>query len=199
MLCSLWTKTTLKTEAADWRQHCTLAFKDSNGVAYWRYQDEMLIPMPRMNEIQTGIREVLNKVNDTDLTAFLNNQSKIIFGTEPAEKKLELLAKHQAIMKERVEFTVAAPDLLMGLVAALYIRDDEDPTVISEAIQREKVEQFTKDSRGVLADFFYKAGLSAYLPSESGLVTATEQLLKLSAEMTTKARKFEKDIAEATS
>jgi len=193
------TRWTSKPSASDWRQHCTLAFKDSNGVAYWRYQDEMLIPMPRMNEIQTGIREVLNKVNDTDLTAFLNNQSKIIFGTEAAEKKLELLAKHQAIMKERVEFTVAAPDLLMGLVAALYIRDDEDPTVISEEIKRAKIEQFTKDSRGVLADFFYKAGLSAYLPSESGLVTGTEQLLRLSAEMTIKARRFEKDIAEATS
>jgi len=194
-----WTSETQIAKAADWRQNCTPIFQDSNGVTYWRYQDETLIPMPRMREIETGIREVLNKINSTDLLAFLDNQNKISFGVETPEKKLELLAQHRAILRERVEFTVAAPDLMMGLVAALYIRDDEDPTVISEQIKQEKIAQFTKDSRGVLADFFYKAGLSAYLPSESGLATGIEQLLRLSAEMTTKARKFEKDIAEATS
>jgi len=187
------------TSRDSWKQLAPRVFQDSKGVWYHRFEDEMQIPIERMKEIQTCIREITNKVSDTDLLAFLDNQSKIIYGNEPADKKLEMLARHNSILKERTEFTVAAPDLLMGLVAVLYIREDEDPYVVSKDIQEQKVAQFTADSRGVLADFFYKAGLSEYLPSPSGLTTGTERLLKQSMDLTAKARMYEKHLAEATS
>jgi|GEM_PF-6889656 len=159
----------------------------------------MQMPIERMKEIQTCIREIGNKVSDADLSVFLDNQNKILFGNEPADKKLELLAKHISILKERTEFSIAAPDLLMNLACVLYIREDEDPYVVSKDIHEQKVGQLTKDSRGVLADFFYRVGLSAYLPSQSGLTTGIERLLQQSAEMTAKARMYEKHLAEAIS
>lgn len=190
---------TATSSSVDWKQLAPRVFQDSKGIGYHRYDDEMQMPIERMKEIQTCIREITNKVSDTDLVAFLDNQSKIIYGNEPADKKLEMLAKHNGILKERTEFSVAAPDLLMNLAAILYIREDEDPFVVSREIHDQKVAQFTADSRGVLADFFYRVGLSAYLPSPSGLTTGIEQLLQHSAELTAKARTYEKHIAEATS
>jgi len=188
-----------KTKTNDWKQLAPAIFKDSNGVWYHRFEDEMLMPIERMREMQTAIREIGNKVSDGDLMAFLDNQNKILFGNEAAEKKLELLAKHLSILKERTEFTIASPELLMNLACILYIREDEDPYVFSKDIHQQKVEQLTKDSREGLAAFFYKAGLSAYLPSPNGLATGTEQLLRQSQEMVKKARTYEKHIEEATS
>lgn len=183
----------------DWKKDCEFQFKDSQGLDYYRYVDEMQLPIKRTEAVQIAIREIQNKISDQDLKAFLENHNKILFGSEPNEKKLELLARHAAILKERTEFTVAAPDLLMNLTAYLYIREDEDPYSIDEVIHEEKIKQFTIDSRGVLAVFFYNAGLSAYLPSPSGLRDGTERLLKKSAEIAMKGREMEKQLAEATS
>ena len=182
----------------DWKSDCEFQFKDSKGLDYYRYVDEMQVPIKRTEAVQIAIREVTNKISDSDLKAFLENHNKILFGSEPNEKKLELLARHAAILKERTEFTIAAPDLLMNLTAYLYIREDEDPYSIDEVLHQEKVKQFNTDSRGVLADFFYNVGLSAYLPSPSGLRSGTEKLLQKSAEIAMASRMMEKHIAEAT-
>ena len=182
----------------DWKALCEVCFTDSQGVRYFKYIDELQIPIKRLQEMQTCLREIQNKTSDQDLLDFLDNHSKIIFGKETPEKKLEIIAKHASLLRERTEFSVATPDLLMSLTAHAYIREDENPLFVDDIVHKEKVIQFTKDSRGVLADFFYNAGLSGFLPFSSTTQLGIEKLLNLSSELSQTGKKMEQDISQVT-
>ncbi len=86
----------------------------------------------------------------------------------------------------------------MALVAHTYIREDENPLIVDPIIHKEKIIQFNKDSSGVLADFFYTAGLSAFLPFSNSTQSDIERLLKLSQELSTMGQKMERDMSVAT-
>ena len=81
-------------------------------------------------------------------------------GKKPDIAMIGFLIKEMRLREE----ILLHPELMFDLVGVRYIREDEDPTVIDVDIHREKVEQFKKDSRDGLYDFFYGAGLPAYMP-----------------------------------
>jgi hypothetical protein len=66
-------------------------------------------------------------------------------------------------IKRRAQYLYPG-DILMDLIAALYVREDENPSDMDMDLHKWKVEQFKKDSKGGLKDFFYNAGLKKYLP-----------------------------------
>jgi hypothetical protein len=71
---------------------------------------------------------------------------------------------HLIIEMDKREEMLLHPDSMFDLLAHRFVRSDEDPAIIDNKIHKEKIEQFRKDSMGGLYDFFYRMGLSAYMP-----------------------------------
>jgi len=177
----------------EWFAHAPRVFKDSQGDHYRRYDDEMQIPILRMDQLQIITRELGNRVDDRDLGAFLENHESIILSDKSADEKLKLLHQHVSNLKSRTD-ALASPDLLMKMVCALYIREDQDPFVWDELLEADKHTLLMKEQSGGLAGFFYKLGLNGFLPSPDNLLSGTETLLKKSQELSKVGRQQESEI-----
>lgn len=151
-------------------------FIDSNGMRYFRYIENDSMPLERMEMLQIILLEMDNRINYEDLDNFtdtalqlLNNEKSKTRLTDISHLLMALKARRQCLYE---------PDLMFKLCAALYVREDQDPTKWDEEIEKEKVEQFKKDAAGGLHDFFYSRGLAKYLPTfkhlESGLMQQQE-------------------------
>lgn len=136
-------------------------FIDSNGKQYYSVVNDFDMPNERTKAIEKGVMRLKaglsgeedKKIKEAMRTA-LNNGKKpdiamIGFCLTEMDKREELLLH---------------PDVMMDIIANRYIREDEDPFIIDLEIHKEKVKQFWLDGKGGLYDFFYKAGLSRYIP-----------------------------------
>lgn len=180
----------------EWWAKAPRVFKDSGGNWYRRYEDEMEIPILRMERLHIITREIGNRVTDDDLGVFLDNHESILLSDKSADDKLKLIMQHTRNLKDRTQ-SLAAPELLMRLVCALYVREDQDPHLWDEALEEQKFKTIMDEQQGGLADFFYRLGLKGYLPSPDNLRSGTEKLLKKSQELLEVGRKQEAEIAAA--
>lgn len=137
------------------------AFVDSNGVKYYTWENEFDIPVQRTKEIEKRLMRLKSGLSDDNLNQMLDAlELALNKGVKPDLVKAGWIVKE---MRNRQELLLH-PDLLFDLVALRYVREDEQPHEVNEIIQREKVAQFEKDSKGGLYDFFYEMGMSGYLP-----------------------------------
>lgn len=187
-----------KQSPPEWHAYTERKFKDSQGRWYRRYIDEMQIPILRMEQIHVVTREISNRVSDADLNVHLANVEAIATGEQTAAEKVKLLYQHAINLRERVNTDIAEPLLLMKLVCAMYIREDQDPAVWDEVLEAEKLELLMAEQKTGLAGFFYQAGLSAFLPSPGNLQHGTKELLKKSEKLARHHRKMEAQIAATT-
>lgn len=136
-------------------------FIDSNIKSYWVPENDFDTPLERTRAIERCVRKIAAGLSEDEENTWLDAMEKAL----NSGKKSELsMIGHLIIEKRRRKDMLLHPDLMFELLAYKYIREDEDPSVIDKTIQEEKIAQFRKDSKGGLYDFFYKAGLSAYIP-----------------------------------
>jgi hypothetical protein len=116
----------------------------SHQVAYLKsiYKNGVYICDMNINDILDAMEKALNK------------------GIKPDLVMCGYLVKE---MRSRQDLLLH-PDLMFDLVALRYVREDEVPFEVDEMKHREKVIQFTKDSKEGLYNFFYEMGMSGYLP-----------------------------------
>jgi hypothetical protein len=171
--------------ASDFFAKTELAFWDSNGKRYYRFLNDTDIPILRMGKLQRILLEYNLRMDTKDLNTFLDAMQEALdkIVNESQKGKLKNLAWIGHLVEEmrrRKEFIIE-PDLLMELAAILYIREDENPAVIDDSLQMEKIEQFKKDVSGGpgsgLYDFFLMAGLPAYIPYLNTLSDNLEELM----------------------
>lgn len=136
-------------------------FTDSAGRRYYTPDNDFDLPHARTREIELAIMRISAGLSGSELKLILTAMKKALNG---GKKPDTAMIGHLIIEMERREDMVLHPDLLLDLVAYKYIREDEPVTIISKSIHQEKVEQFKKDSREGLRDFFLGAGLSEYVP-----------------------------------
>lgn len=147
-----------KTHGFDRMEKC---FVDSNGMQYFKYKEDFDTPLERVRQFERILNELKAGISDENLKTFLDEMEKCLNGGKKTEiAKIGFLVTE---MKNRRDL-VLHPDLMFDLVATLYIREDEEPAEINKTIHSQKIEQFKKDSREGLYDFFYRAGLSKYIP-----------------------------------
>lgn len=137
------------------------AFVDSNARIYWTHENDFDTPVERVREVEKCVRKILAGLS-ADEQKNIREAMKKALGD--GKKPNIAMIGHLIIEMERREEMLLHPDLMFDLVAYKYIREDEDPAVIDKDIHRQKIEQFKKDSVEGLYDFFYTAGLSAYIP-----------------------------------
>ena len=181
-----------------WWADAPRIFKDSAGAWYRRYTDEMLLPILRMEQLQITTREISNRIDDRDISAFLENHESILLSDKKPDEKLRTLGQHVHNLRERLAPELLPPDLLMKLVCITYIREDQDPFLWDETFEKDKHTQLMKDyARGGVRDFFTQVGLSGFLPSLEGLQSDMKRHLAKSQELADKFREQEKAVRNA--
>lgn len=135
-------------------------FVDSNGKQYYRYKDDFDIPILRKGKLEQLIKELNYGISKDEMTLFLDAMEKALNKGQADVSKIGFLVTQ---MRERKEILIH-PEILFEMVTTLYIREDENPTLIDEEIHADKFQQLKKDSQGGLYDFFYTAGLQKYIP-----------------------------------
>lgn len=144
------------------------AFVDSQGRKYFKFKREIDAPYVRFAQLQEYLYQVERKLNKRELKMYTDackhQIEKVLNNTSHAEVMVRELARLSVLIEdmEILEEQILHPELMMDIVACLYIREDENPAEFNEKIHNQKVEQFKKDSQGGLYDFFYNAGLGKY-------------------------------------
>ena len=141
-------------------------FIDSKGRRYYKFIDDMDIPIVRKGQLQKLVMELSNCISGNELIRFLDAMDNMLNPPEADVQikinigRLNVLVSEMKMRKE----VLIHPDIMMEIVAAHYIREDENPGDWDEELHREKVKQFEIDSKGGLYDFFYKASLPELIP-----------------------------------
>ena len=136
-------------------------FIDSNGFRYYKFTKDDDIPILRKGRLEQYLKELQLGLSSDNLESILSYMEKALDGgNKPSIAKIghaieEIRNRRQILLH---------PEIMFNMVASLYIREDENPARVDEEIHEDKVNQFKKDSAGGLYDFFYSAGLNAYIP-----------------------------------
>jgi hypothetical protein len=136
-------------------------FIDSNGKAYYTTQNDFDTPLERVRGIERCVREISAGLSGDENKKIREAMKKAL---GDGKKPNIAMIGHLLIEMERREEMLLHPDAMFDLLAYKYVREDEDPAVVDQGIHRAKIEQFKKDSKDGLYDFFYRMGLSAYIP-----------------------------------
>jgi len=149
-------------------------FFDSNTKSYWIPENDFDTPLERTKAIERCVRQIAAGLSEGESAKIREAMKKAI---NSGKKSDIAMIGHLIIEWERREEMILHPDVMFDLVAYRYVREDEDPSVIDKSIHAEKVEQFKKDSKDGLYDFFYRAGLSQYIPYLTKLETEWSEYL----------------------
>lgn len=136
-------------------------FVDSNGKAHYTTQNDFDTPLERVRGIEKCVREVSAGLSMDEYKKIREAMKKAL--GEGKKPNIPMIG-HLITEMDRREEMLLHPDAMFDLLAYKYVREDEDPAIVDKTIHSQKIEQFKKDSKDGLYDFFYKMGLSAYIP-----------------------------------
>lgn len=142
-------------------------FIDSNGKRYYKFIDDMEMPVERYGQIQRLLVELSNCISGPELKIFLTKiMEHLDPGAEEGERKKIRIGEAIHLVQEMLlrEDLLLHPEIMMEIISASYIREDENPAKWDEELHQEKVAQFRKDSKTGLYDFFHKPGLAVLIP-----------------------------------
>jgi hypothetical protein len=153
------------------------AFVDAKGRKYYKFVDDMDIPIIRKGQIQMFLTELSRGLDAAETSMFLNNMEKQIEVALSQPKNVSQVSKYLASLMHLVgemklrKDNILHPTLLMDMAAVVFIREDENPFEFDIKLHNEKVHTFKTDvsQRIGLYDFFVQAKLSVYIPYLSEL------------------------------
>ena len=142
-------------------ENMKVQFVDSEGRRYFSPDKDLDLPHVRTQEIQRRLMGVKFGLDDSYVEDFITAvKAALNNGKRPDVAVIgHLINELEARSKIWLH-----PDVMFDMVAFKYIREDENPAIIDKNIHTQKVEQFRKDSKEGLYDFFYKAKLTDVLP-----------------------------------
>ncbi len=152
-------------------------FVDSNGKPYYSVENDFDMPLDRIRAIEICVLGIMAGLDNKEMVLIRESMEKAING---GNKPNIAHIGHLLIEWKRREEMLLHPDLMFDLVAYKYVREDEDPAVIDKEIHKQKIDQFKKDSKEGLYDFFYRAGLSQYMPYLTKLESEWEEYFRAS-------------------
>lgn|SRR3990167_7086294 len=143
----------------------TQVFIDSKGKRYYRYPNDMDIPILRKGALEKCLMEIESGLSGNELERILTAMSDAL-NERKGDRMIPNIAKVGFLVEEirNRKNLLLHPDLLFEAVSILYIREDEDPAKVDGEVMNQKLVQLKEDSREGLYDFFYTSGLSAYIP-----------------------------------
>lgn len=132
------------------------AFKDDDGHSYYRFPSPELIGLNRLFKIQDfmtwmvrgltqdNVKEIADRIEDLAMDGITKGKNGA---------KIVVLA-HE--LKDRNERCVPV-EIVYNYLACFYVREDENPDIVNEQVQKEKVVAFKKSAESGNADGFFFA------------------------------------------
>ena len=153
-----------------------IAFIDSDGRRYYKWNDEMEMPLMRWAKLQVFFGELTMCMNSKELLSICDGIEKAMNADTRDLAMVGFLVKE---MRNRTTLLLHE-EILFRIVTALYVREDEQAGKWDADIEEQKIEQFRKDSREGLYDFFYNAGIGKFVPYWEKCKGDLETLLEMS-------------------
>lgn len=163
-----------KGQSSSYKEHMQFAFVDTGGRKYYYFNDLKKLPLPLLEKL-TQLQEQLRcNLPGEDLDRWIEAVEKVLNNNG----KMTDMGYWLGVMKTRREILLD-PTILTEIAALLYIREDENPMVYNRELHKEKFEMIWELSKegNALYDFFHKAGLSSYIPSQSITAENWQQFL----------------------
>lgn len=156
----------------------TLAFEDSKGQKYYYFPEKDVMTINRLGEIMTVLDEINCGLSEKELTQLVEYGESGLQAKKGESIDLTKVAFAFTQIKSRKEMLVH-PDLMLKLLGWIYVREDEDPFVISKPIHVEKCKQFQEDiekGEHSLKDFFLQQHILGWCPFLNGITEELEPL-----------------------
>lgn len=131
-------------------------YTDLNGVSYFGFGKDMSLPVDRLGKLYSYMELLMKGLTIAEDKAIDEAISQALETglTNPKEKAAAKIGS-LLIEREKRRKLVLHTELLYNILAVQWIREDEDPSIFSNEIQMQKVEQFMKEveSRGAYPFF----------------------------------------------
>lgn len=144
------------------------AFIDSEGRRYFRYTDDLQMPMVRKGVVNEFMTKFNIAITDKELGEYLTVlkacHQELLTAGKLVSKPFSIIGYYLTELEERKNLRIH-PELCFDLCAVVYLREDErESDKYNWKLHTEKVEQFKRDSEAGLYDFFFMSGWQEYLP-----------------------------------
>lgn len=161
------------------KDNLVFAFKDLDGINYYRFNDPADMPMSRVGPMLTFDIELIKGITKENLNELLELCEKHLFD---AAKDRTALPKAAAVIHEIKlrQNQISNTNLYFNWFAVNYIREDEDPKVYSIEAQKQKVAAFKKGSTQEGSFFFALPEYSTLLKRLNILTENWEGIMTLS-------------------
>lgn len=140
------------------------AFIDTEGNRYFRPIDlTNSFSQLRLSKLTELAQELESAITGNELRRFLISLLEL-YNSEDKHRHTKIGAILQE-MSER-DSNILREDIIIELISAFNIREDESLTIFDEDIHQQKITQLTKDIQagGGLYDFFQLSGLKTFIP-----------------------------------
>ena len=137
-----------------------------NGKKYYRYKDDLNIPLERKSQLDILLIELSTQVEGRDLDIWIDAMQKALAGSlEGRPSDLAKIGFLLTQLKSRKD-GLFHQDITFALIAGQYIREDEKSWVWNQALQNEKIKDLRDEfeNEGKLYDFFVQAKVSDLIP-----------------------------------
>lgn len=133
-------------------QDLQYAFTDQEGRKYYRFTDQLSLPVQRFNQMQEYQMWMSARLTADNLHTLVDKALEIVSnGVAQGNNSAKVSAILYQI-RERQDKIVPA-QVLLNILAVQYVREDEDPLVFDGDIQNQKVQAFLDDAQ--LANGFF--------------------------------------------
>jgi len=178
-----------KHQSSDYKEHMQFAFIDSGGRKYYYFPDLKKLPLPLLEKLTELQEQLRAKIPGDDLDRWIQAVEKCLNNGG----KMTDVGYWLGVMKDRRSI-LFDPSILTEIAALLYIREDENANVYNREIHKQKFEMIWESAKdgNSLYDFFHKAGLSSYIPSQS---ISGENWMTYLEDFNQKAQKFNSAIS----
>lgn len=135
---------------------------DSKGHKYYEYIRTDWLPLQRLEQMDTRIKEIDSKIGRESLGLFAE-----VLEQAASQNKLVLVARLAGELQQRIKI-LYDPETMMRLLSGMLIREDQigSAHIWNQTIENEKYNQLMADNEnGQLSFFFQKCNLKSILKS----------------------------------
>ena len=133
------------------------AYTDGAGQRYYRFPDTMHLPIERFGKMKEFMMWMASGITPAELDKLIE------FGENALEEGMKAKGSKSAgkigwllqELRDRRKLIIHT-ELLYNFLACQWVREDEDPTLFSNEIQMQKVEQFKQEVAGKDSFFFFQ-------------------------------------------
>jgi len=162
-----------------WAAKCTLAHIDNSGKCYYKFTDELDMPLLRKNELDKNLMELRYGSDLDDVLTSIDGALNELQGGK-LKPNLTAVGFFCKELKDRKKYLIEA-ETIFKLCANTLIREDESPYLVDQAILKEKLEVFKSEiSESGLYLFFCKAGSMKYLNLSDISIPQFAQMMRMS-------------------